>query len=244
MVQPVGMQTVDLLGRLLYRDGLMLVIDKPTGWAVHGPSHTQKNLEPLFSALRFGLPRSPALAHRLDRGTSGCLVLGRHPKALRRLSRLFSTHAVEKRYWAMVWGRPPEDQGTVAEPLSQVAQSDTGITMAVDPQGQPALTHYRILGQTQEISLLELIPVTGRTHQLRVHCQSLHCPIVGDYRYGQDKNGNLCLHSRLIALPLYPHRPPITVVATPPPHMIKWLHSLPNRAQILDGDPQMTRDIQ
>lgn len=230
---------MDLLERLLYRDGLMLVVDKPTGWAVHGPARETKNLEPLFATLRFGLPRAPALAHRLDRGTSGCLVLGRHPKALRRLGRLFSSGAVEKCYWALVNGHPPQDHGVVDLPLLQVGESNSSpnssLIMAVDPQGQPAVTHYRILGRAGKITWLELIPKTGRTHQLRVHCQNLGCPIIGDHIYGQPGGSNLCLHARQITLPLYPHRPPITVTASPPQHLQKWLSSLPEATIILDA---------
>src|SRR5512135_873198 len=93
-----------LVERVLYRDGLMLVIDKPAGIPVHAGPRGGPNLEAGFDALRFGLPRAPALAHRLDRDTSGCLVLGRHPKALRRLGALFAEGSVEKVYWAIVAG--------------------------------------------------------------------------------------------------------------------------------------------
>ena len=86
----------ELLARLLYRDGMMLVIDKPAGIAVHRGPKGGENLEEYFHALRFGLPRNPALAHRLDRDTSGCLVLGRHHKALEKLGLLFKQGKVEK----------------------------------------------------------------------------------------------------------------------------------------------------
>src|ERR687888_48157 len=99
-----GMTGEEIVARLLYRDGLMLVIDKPAGLAVHKGPKGGESLEDYFGALRFGLPRPPALAHRLDRDTSGCLVLGRHPKALRRLGQLFADGKVEKTYWAVVEG--------------------------------------------------------------------------------------------------------------------------------------------
>ncbi|MBF8273811.1 MAG: Pseudouridine synthase [Magnetococcales bacterium] len=219
---------MNLLERLLYRDGLMLVIDKPGKWVVHGPARGARNLEPLFADLKFGLPRSPTPAHRLDYGTSGCLVLGRHPKALRRLHRLFQGHEVEKRYWALVQGQPPKNQGSVDHPLLKVADSGSGLVMAIHPEGQPALTHYRTLGQVGNMTWLELILVTGRTHQIRVHCQSLGCPVVGDKRYGENIGGELYLHARQIILPLYPNRPPITVTAPPPPHMKNTLSSFAN----------------
>ena len=98
----------ELLARLLYRDGLMLVIDKPAGFAVHRGPKGGESLEDHFDALRFGLPRSPALAHRLDRDTSGCLVLGRHRKALAELGRLFKSGRVARPIgrWSKVGQRP------------------------------------------------------------------------------------------------------------------------------------------
>src|SRR5579872_1164223 len=93
-----------MVSRLLYRDGLMLVIDKPAGFAVHRGPKGGESLEDHFDALRFGLPRRPALAHRLDRETSGCLVLGRHRKALEKLSLLFKQGKIAKTYWAVVAG--------------------------------------------------------------------------------------------------------------------------------------------
>ncbi len=107
----------EMVSRLLYRDGLMLVVDKPAGIAVHqGPPNGRDNarecLQDHFDALRFGLPRPPSLAHRLDRDTSGCLVLGRHRKALAQLGKLFKNGAIDKAYWAVVEGSPEADEGT------------------------------------------------------------------------------------------------------------------------------------
>ena len=128
--------------RVLYRDGLVLVLDKPAGIAVHQGPGGGPHLEHWFPLLRFGLPKPPALAHRLDRDTSGCLVLGRHPKALRRLGRLFSEGNVEKTYWAVVEGVPTEPQGRVEAPLTKHTRG-TGWRMVVDPAGQSAVTDYR-----------------------------------------------------------------------------------------------------
>src|SRR2546430_8373933 len=107
------MTAEEIVARLIYRDGLMLVIDKPAGLAVHRGPKGGESLEDYFDALRFGLPRPPALAHRLDRDTSGCLVLGRHRKALAALGRLFKSGQVGKTYWAVVAGRPPQDEGRI-----------------------------------------------------------------------------------------------------------------------------------
>src|SRR4051812_45479596 len=134
-----------LTDRVLYRDGLILVIDKPAGIAVHRGPGGGPDLESAFDQLRFGLPHPPALAHRLDRDTSGCLVLGRHPKALRRLGALFAAGQVEKIYWAVVAGQPRDIEGRIEAGLKKLTRS-TGWRMVVDSSGQRAVTEYRLLG--------------------------------------------------------------------------------------------------
>ncbi len=136
----------EMVARLLYRDGLMLVIDKPAGIAVHRGPKGGESLEDHFGALRFGLPRAPALAHRLDRETSGCLVLGRHRKALATLGRLFKTGAIGKCYWAVVEGGPAEQEGTIDLPLGRRDES-RGWWMKPDPDGQPAVTKWKVMGR-------------------------------------------------------------------------------------------------
>jgi tRNA pseudouridine32 synthase/23S rRNA pseudouridine746 synthase len=215
-------EPVDLESRLLYRDGLVLVIDKPAGLPVHAGPKGGPNLEHHLDALRFGYPRRPALAHRLDRDTSGCLVLGRHPAALRRLGRLFAEGRVEKTYWAVVLDGPAEERGRIDLPLSKRSEL-RGWWMKVDPAGQPASTLWRVLGTTDGLAWLELRPLTGRTHQIRVHCEALGCPVLGDPIYGRDRQPTplppLHLHARAIVLPLFEKKPPIRVEAPPPPHM-------------------------
>ncbi len=216
-----------LLARLLYKDSLILVIDKPAGLAVHAGPKGGENLEQHFHALRFGLPRPPALAHRLDRDTSGCLVLGRHRKALAKLGRLFSSSRVSKVYWAVVAGAPPQPEGRVDLALAKRSTATRGWWMKTDPDGMPAITDYRVMGRGSglggDISWLELKPQTGRTHQIRVHCEALGCPVLGDTIYGRDisKAGEapLHLHARSITLPLYPTREPLHITAPVPEHM-------------------------
>ncbi|MCC2663382.1 MAG: RluA family pseudouridine synthase, partial [Geminicoccaceae bacterium] len=159
----------DLLARVLYRDGLMLIVDKPAGLPVHQGPKGGANLEDLLDALRFGLPQRPALAHRLDKDTSGCLVLGRHRQALQRLGRLFAAGRVDKTYWAVVEGAPPEERGRIELPLARRSADPRSWWMKVDPEGLPALTDFSVLGCTADLAWLELRPQTGRTHQLRVH---------------------------------------------------------------------------
>jgi tRNA pseudouridine32 synthase / 23S rRNA pseudouridine746 synthase len=209
--------------RLLYRDGLILVLDKPAGLPVHAGPGGGPNLEQCFDALRFGLPAPPALAHRLDRDTSGCLVLGRQRKALSKLGRLFQGGLVDKTYWAVVVGAPPQGEGRIEAPLLKTTRKDGGWRMVVEPKGQPAATTYRVLGGGDGLSWLELKPETGRTHQVRVHCAEMGCPILGEPMYGalpsKDRAQPLHLHARGIVLPLSKNKPPVAVTAEPPEHM-------------------------
>jgi len=215
-----------LAQRILYRDGLVLVIDKPAGIAVHPGPGGGPNLESGFDRLRFGLPHPPALAHRLDRDTSGCLVLGRHPKALRRLGALFADGRVEKVYWAVVEGQPSEAEGRIETGLKKLTRS-TGWRMVIDTAGQRAITDYRLLGTASGRAWLELRPRTGRTHQLRVHCAALGCPVVSDPVYGSSASKEpLQLYARSITLPLYPARPLLEITAPVPPHLLAALQRL------------------
>src|ERR687887_2580078 len=140
------MTAEEIVARLIYRDGLMLVIDKPAGLAVHKGPKGGESLEDFFGALRFGLPRPPALAHRLDRDTSGCLVLGRHRKALAQLGQLFKSGRVGKTYWAVVEGDPDAQAGRIDLPLGRL-DAKRGWWMRADDQGQPAVTTWEVLGR-------------------------------------------------------------------------------------------------
>lgn len=211
----------ETLSRLLYRDGLMLVINKPAGVPVHAGPGGGPNMEQYFGYLRFGLPAPPALAHRLDRDTSGCLVLGRHRRGLSRLGKLFSAGRVEKTYWAVVEGSPAQPEGRIDLPLRKQSTRKDRWWMEGHPEGQPAVTDYKLMGQAGGLSWLELYPRTGRTHQIRVHTASaLGCPVRGDAAYGAKETGvTLHLHARAVTLPLYPNKPAIAVTAPPPEHM-------------------------
>jgi RluA family pseudouridine synthase len=216
----------ELRARLLYRDALMLIIDKPAGLAVHPGPKGGPSLEDLLDGLRFGLPSRPELAHRLDRDTSGCLALGRHHQALRRLGRLFAAGRVDKTYWAVVEGAPPAEQGRIDLALGRRNKA-RGWWMKVDPDGLPSITDYRVLGRAGRRAWLELRPLTGRTHQLRVHLAALGCPVLGDPIYGTARGARsappLHLHARALAVPLYANRPPVAATAPPPAHMLDAL---------------------
>jgi len=227
---PAAASTAEqMVSRLLYRDGLMLVIDKPAGIAVHRGPKGGESLEDRFGTLRFGLPRPPALAHRLDRDTSGCLVLGRHRKALAQLGKLFKSGAIAKLYWAVVEGSPYAEEGHIDLPLGRLDVA-RGWWMKHDPAGQPAVTKWKVMGrgdppppgQGKKLTWLALEPLTGRTHQLRVHCAAMGWPILGDAIYGtaaRKDDPMLHLHAREIVVPLYKNRAPIRVVAPIPAHM-------------------------
>ena len=215
------MNPEDLIGRLLHRDGLMLILDKPAGMPVHRGPKGGESLEDGFDALRFGLPRAPALAHRLDRDTSGCLVLGRHRKALEKLGLLFKQGRVEKTYWAVVEGGPAEESGLIDLPLAR-RDATRGWWMKVDPLGAPSRTRWQVLGRGGGRTWLALAPLTGRTHQLRVHCATSGWPILGDPIYGalgRDDPAPLHLHARAVTVPLPASKPPVTVEAPVPAHM-------------------------
>ena len=228
------MTAEEIVARLVYRDGLMLVIDKPAGLAVHKGPKGGESLEDYFDALRFGLPRPPALAHRLDRDTSGCLVLGRHRKALAALGRLFKSGRIGKTYWAVVAGEPGQEEGRIELPLGR-KDATRGWWMKHDPAGRTALTTWKVMGQTQaaasnspRLAWLALEPVTGRTHQLRVHCAAMGWPIIGDDIYGaapRTQTPDLHLHAREIVVPLYNNRAPIRVTAPVPPRMQQLLRA-------------------
>ena len=279
-----------MLARVLYRDGLMLIVDKPAGVPVHRGPKGGTSFEDYFEALRFGLPRPPALAHRLDKDTSGCLVLGRHRKALAHLGLLFKHGKVGKTYWAVVEGGPDADEGTIDLPLGRLDET-RGWWMKPDPKGLPSVTTWKVLGRALshiaaasspsplagegrgggsgdcgtvvphsptptpdpspqgggekkgrrapyaiappasgegKMTWLALTPVTGRTHQLRVHCAAMGWPIVGDNIYGTAQRFSeptQQLHAREVVVPISKNKAPVRVTAPVPAHMQDWLRA-------------------
>jgi RluA family pseudouridine synthase len=213
----------ELTGRVLYRDRDFVVLDKPAGVPVHAGPSGGPALEAAFEALRFGARAAPALAHRLDRDTSGCLVLARRRSALRRLQALFAEGRIEKTYWAVLQGSLKAESGLVELAIRKLNRKD-GWKMMIDPAGQNAVTAWRVLGRGHGLTWIECRPKTGRTHQVRVHCAALGCPILGDPVYGSKATSArdeipLHLHARALSIPFLPDGPPIMVTAPVPAAM-------------------------
>ena len=190
----------DWESRVLFIDGEALVIDKPAGLAVHPGPRTPRSLEDHLHALRFGFKRPPRPVHRLDRDTSGCLLLARNPKANKLLQQAFERNEVEKSYVAILAGIPATTSGTVDLPLAKRSSAEEGWRMVPDPGGQPALTHWRVLAARGDRALVLFRPETGRTHQLRVHAATgIGVPIAGDPVYGNG-DGPMLLHALALRL--------------------------------------------
>ena len=186
--------------RVLFLDGEALVIDKPAGLAVHAGPRTPASLEDHLHQLRFGFERSPSLVHRLDRDTSGCLLLARNPKAHRRFTEAFEEGRVTKTYVAVLDGIPAAEHGVIDLALAKVSTKAAGWRMVPGAGGKPAVTRWRVAAVRCGRALAVFTPETGRTHQIRVHAaQGLGVPIAGDPVYGRG-GAALLLHSRALRL--------------------------------------------
>jgi len=204
----------ELRARLLHCDDAVLVIDKPAGLAVQGGTGMTKHVDGCLDGLRFDAHEPPRLVHRLDKDTSGCLVLARTVAAAAHLTRMFRTGAVRKTYWAVTVGVPKPTAGRIDAPLAkQPGPAGERMTLTDDEDaGQRAVTLYRVLDQAgRRAAFLGLWPLTGRTHQLRVHLASIGTPILGDGKYGGagarlagaegSVSRRLHLHARRLILP-------------------------------------------
>lgn len=245
----------ELEAMILYQDEQVIVLNKPHGLAVQGGPGISRHLDGLLDGLRMGSPHRPRLVHRLDRDTSGCLVLARTPGTAAKLAAGFRGRDVMKTYWAVVAGRPVPVEGRIDLPLLRYTgpRGERSVPATRDDDdAQRAVTDYRTLDHAgQKLAWLELSPITGRTHQLRVHCVAIGTPIVGDDKYHEpDQNGagtalveglpdKLHLHARALDLP-HPAGGRLTVEAPLPPHMIETFRTLGFEARP-PADPARTR---
>ncbi len=198
---------------ILFQDARFVVLDKPAGLPVHAGPRGGASVEDWFPQLS-RRKDGPWLAHRLDADTAGCLVVALRRAALHAAQAAFRDGTARKEYWAVVRGRPAGDAGVVDLPLAKHSDR-SGWRMVADPAGQAAVSEWRVLGEGGGTTWLAVYPRTGRTHQVRVHCASLGCPVVGDPVYGGGE-GRLQLLARSIWLPL---DPPLTATAPVPAHM-------------------------
>lgn len=222
----------DLQKRVIYHDEQIIALNKPAGLPVQGGPGIFAHLDGWLDALRFGAER-PRLVHRLDRDTSGVLLLARTPGVAAKLAALFRGRDIEKTYWAVVTRRPTPPEGRIDIPLRRVSGGRGERTEPADRSDNDAaraVTDYRTLDHAGRIAWLELRPQTGRTHQLRVHCVAIGAPILGDVKYARpDQNGafaatvaglsdGLHLHAQGLELP-HPAGGTLRLVAKLPLHM-------------------------
>lgn len=213
---------------VLHRDDWLVVIDKPAGLAVQGGTDTTVHLDAMLDALRFGHAERPRLVHRLDKDTSGVLVLARSARAAAKLAELFRGRDVRKLYWAAVVGLPRPQAGRIDLALAKQPGRAGERVRPDEEEGRRAVTRYRVVEHAgRKASWLALMPETGRTHQLRAHCAALGTPILGDGKYGaagaflpgKEVSHRLHLHARALELP-HPAGGVLRVSAPLPPHMI------------------------
>lgn len=238
---------------ILYEDEDLYVFNKPHGLASQGGSGTKRHLDGLLKSLANKKGEAPKLVHRLDRDTSGCLVVAKSRAAAAHFGEVFKTRAARKIYWAVVVGNPSPRQGRISCFLLKQAGHDGGEQMVVVADGTPDAVHSVTYYSTTDtagrrFAWVTLKPMTGRTHQLRVHMAELKTPILGDPRYFNIENWEapeglgqgLHLHARRITLPLRSGKM-LDVSAPLPPHMLHTFEALgfdPGRYDVQDIDPE------
>ncbi|RVT43110.1 RluA family pseudouridine synthase [Sphingobium algorifonticola] len=207
-----------LADRVLFIDGEAIIVDKPAGLPVDPPRDGALSLENHLESLKFGFQRWPLAVHRLDRDTSGCLLLARNPKAHKRFGQAFESGGVTKIYLAVLDGVPAETSGEISLPLLKVSSAADGWRMVPDAKGKPAVTRWTLLATQGGKALVRFSPATGRTHQIRAHAlHGLGHGIVGDPVYGRPDDGKMLLHGHFLSLPRA-NKPPVEATAPLPPH--------------------------
>lgn len=168
-----------ILSLVIYKDDNIIVLNKPSGLAVQGGTNTSRHVDGMLEALRFELNEKPKLVHRIDKDTSGVLVLARNRTWADRLTKAFREHTLPKTYLALVNSCPKNPAGEIKAPLEKCGEKSL-----VSPDGKPVATVYKTLDEVgSKFALVEASPLTGRTHQIRAHMEYIGCPIVGDDKY-------------------------------------------------------------
>jgi tRNA pseudouridine32 synthase/23S rRNA pseudouridine746 synthase len=207
--------------RILFIDGEAIVLDKPAGLPVDPPKRGGDSLAARIDELKCGFKRPPTVMHRLDQDTSGCLLLARNPKARAAFQQAFESRAVEKYYLAVVGSEVAGDEGEIDIAVAKVSSAEAGWRMVGDPQGQAAVTRWRRIAVRDGRTLVEFRPLTGRTHQIRVHArEAFGSGIVGDRVYGIP-GGAMLLHASRLVVPR-PGKPAIDVTAPLPEAFGEW----------------------
>jgi 23S rRNA pseudouridine955/2504/2580 synthase len=216
-----------LQAAILHRDEAVIVLNKPSGLAVQGGTGTDRHLDALLDGLRFGNDERPRLVHRLDKETSGILVIARTAAAAAFMTRAFREKSTRKTYWAVVVGLPRPRQGRIDLALAKTPGPGGERVRPDTDEGRHAVTYYRVIESAgNRASWLALMPVTGRTHQLRAHCAAIGTPILGDRKYGEATAHiagvpgprRLHLHARALSVP-HPLDGTLQVTAPLPLHM-------------------------
>ena len=210
-----------LADRILFIDAQALVLDKSAGLPVDAPRRGGDSIAARVDELKCGFQRPPTAMHRLDTDTSGCLLFARTPNARAVFQRAFETRTVQKYYVAVVGREVDEEQGTIDLPLSKHSTVEAGWRMIADAKGHEATTHWRRLAVHDGSTLVEFRPVTGRTHQIRVHArEAFGCGIKGDRVYGIP-GGPMLLHASRLVVPRE-GKPAIDVTAPLPDYFGDW----------------------
>ena len=205
-----------LQDRVLFIDGEALIIDKPAGLAVDRPRDGSISVDAMLRDLLFGFKRTPSLVHRLDRDTSGCLLIARSPKAHARFQQVFEAGLVTKRYVAVLDGEPAEDGGLIDMPLGKTSTAEDGWRMVRDEAGKAARTRWEVIERQPGKTFVQFFPETGRTHQIRVHAASgIGIPIMGDPVYGKGGPA-MMLHATELTVPRPDGKPDIHAEAPLP----------------------------
>ena len=230
---------------VLYEDEMVIALNKPHGLAVQGGTKTTRHVDRLLSAWGEGMQR-PRLVHRLDRDTSGVLLLGKGPEAAKRLAGAFARRQAKKTYWAIVIGNPKPSAGQIDMALKKTGINDFEMMRPADPKdprAEPAETAYATISRAaHRASWMALRPFTGRTHQLRAHMAGIGHPILGDPKYGDEKSRELSgilklqLHARRIELD-HPRGGKLIVEAPLSPEMKAGFAHFGFDEHEIDGDP-------